>query len=152
MPDQQLSKNFWLSEFLVSQEAARRGLANVPQQVHIANLNLLCDNVLQPLRDKLGLPISISSGFRAPAVNAAVGGSSTSAHMSGCAADILVPGLSVAQLVNKIHGLKLPVDQVIDEYSSWVHVGIRPGGKNLRYEYISARYFNGRTVYKPIKF
>ena len=106
----QLSKNFHLFELIVSQTAARAGLDNRPNMQAQKNLDRLCDTVLQPLRDAIGKPIIVTSGYRSPEVNRRVGGSSTSAHCYGCAADIHVPGMSSLELMRKIHGLKLPVD------------------------------------------
>ena len=87
----QLSKNFTLIELITSQEAARRGLDNTPTPQVITNLTNLVKNVLQPLRDLVGKPIVISSGYRSPAVNAAIGGAKNSEHMTGCAADFTIP-------------------------------------------------------------
>jgi zinc D-Ala-D-Ala carboxypeptidase len=150
--DKQFSENFWLSEFLVSQEAARRGLTNLPGPSDIDNLNRLCDLILQPLRNFVKKPISVSSGYRAPAVNRAVGGSSTSAHMYGLAADINVPGMSPAVLMHTIRGLQLPVDQVIEEYGQWVHVGLASPGRKPRGEYLLCRLVAGKPTYTPVKF
>lgn len=146
-----LSANFDLSEMTVSQSAARLGLSNKPGAAETNNLKRLCQDVLQPLRDYLKKPVLISSGYRSPAVNRAVGGASTSAHMTGRAADIHVPGLTTAQLVNKIHGLGLPIDQVIDEFGSWVHVGIAPDGSRPRGEYLAARNHGGQVIYSRSK-
>lgn len=147
----QLTPNFTLSELTVSQTAARRGLNNTPGPVQTSNLKLLCVNALQPLRDKLGRPVIVTSGYRSPAVNTAIGGARNSAHMSGLAADIHVPGMSFAELMKRIHTMGLPVDQVIDEFGSWVHVAVAPKGQIPRREYLIARYQNGRTVYSVAK-
>lgn len=145
----QLSQDFELHEFLISQEAARSGLKNVPGKAEIDNLKRLCKEVLQPLRSYLKRPVIVTSGYRAPAVNRAVRGSSTSAHMYGLAADIFVPGMTVRQLMHTIKGLKLPFDQMIDEYGSWVHVGL--SGRGNRGEILEARFVNGKAVYRGIK-
>lgn len=144
----QLSKNFSLQELTVSQTAARLGLNNQPNSHQQANLQRLCDEVLQPLRDYLKRSIIVTSGFRSVSVNRAVGGSQTSAHSHGLAADIYAPGMTVMQLIHTIHGLQLPYDQVIDEFGSWVHVGL---SANNRRQALKARYINGRTVYSVIK-
>ncbi len=142
-----LSKNFDLTEFTISQTAARSGIDNTPSHADAANLKRLVTTVLQPLRDKLGKPISISSGYRSPLLNRAIGGSPTSAHMAGRAADIHVPGLTVAQVMKAVRDLKLPVDQVIDEFGQWLHVGIATTGAQPRNQYLLARYNGGQTVY-----
>ncbi len=147
----QLSKNFTLAEMIVSQTAARRGLNNKPGQREITHLRHLCATVLQPLRDNLGRPIMVTSGYRSPAVNAAVGGSATSDHCHGLAADIHVPGMNIRQLMQRVHTLKLPVDQVIDEFGSWLHVACPPPGVIARPQWMQARTVNGRTSYTLIR-
>jgi uncharacterized protein YcbK (DUF882 family) len=97
MTDTQLSKNFWLQEFTTSPTADRLGLKNSPGPAEIANLKRLCETILQPARDVLG-PLRINSGFRSSKVNKAVGGSSTSAHLSGFAADVLPLNVSTRAL------------------------------------------------------
>ncbi|PIQ23489.1 peptidase M15A [bacterium (Candidatus Blackallbacteria) CG17_big_fil_post_rev_8_21_14_2_50_48_46] len=148
----QLTHNFTLSELTVSQTAARRGLNNTPGPIQTANLKLLCVQALQPLRDKLNKPIIVTSGYRSPVVNRAIGGATNSAHMSGLAADIYVPGMSSAELMKRIHTMGLPVDQVIDEFGSWVHVAVPAKGQPARREYLIARYQNGGAVYSVAKF
>lgn len=119
-------KHFTLDELTHSQAAARKGLSNDPDAAACEHLQALVDNVLDPLREALGRPIVISSGYRSPAVNKAVGGASSSQHVLGQAADITVPGLTVAQVVATIRRLGLPFDQLIDEFGSWVHVSHSP--------------------------
>ena len=83
-----LSKNYSLNEMCRSNTARVKGLPNVPNAEQVKNLQQLCENVLQPLRDHLGKPVVINSGFRSQAVNMAVGGAKNSQHMKGEAADI----------------------------------------------------------------
>ena len=147
-----LTANFTLSELVVSETAARQGLNNTPGSAEQANLKRLCETCLQPLREKLGQPVVVTSGYRGPAVNAAVGGSTTSAHMFGGAADIHVPGMTNQALMKFIHDMKLPVDQVIEEFGSWVHVGISQPGKPLRGQYLIARMVGGSAVYSNASF
>lgn len=142
-----LSPNFALSELTVSETAARQGLNNTPGPAEVTNLERLCKTCLQPLRDKLGQPVVVTSGYRGPAVNAAVGGSTTSAHMYGRAADVHVPGMTNQALMQLIHSMGLPVDQVIEEFGSWVHIGIADAAKTPRGEYLLARTQNGQTIY-----
>ncbi len=90
----QLSENFWLSEFLSSQTAERNPEVaedqfNPPNEV-VDCLRYLCENTIQPLRTLLKTPMRISSGYRSPALNAAIGGSKSSQHMRGEAADIIL--------------------------------------------------------------
>lgn len=140
-----LSKDFELWEFTVSREAAKKGLNNTPATWHIANLKALCLNILQPLRDATGKSIVISSGYRSQTVNQLIGGSETSQHTQGQAADFRITGLSVADTIALIKKLDLPYDQLIDEYSAWVHVSYGP---KQRREFLRARYKNGETVWK----
>lgn len=143
-----LGKYFTLEEMTRSQTAARRGLPNQPTAKQLESLKALVRNVLDPLREALGRPVNISSGFRSEAVNKAVGGSSSSQHRYGEAADIVVPGLTVEQVVARIRSLNLPFDQLIDEFGSWVHVS---HGPRHRREVLRARRdFNGRTIYTKI--
>lgn len=89
-------KNFKLSEFFVSSTADKNGIRNEPSLDERAtierNINLLVDNVLEPIRDMVCTPIIITSGYRSPQVNKLVGGVGNSQHMSGCAADFHVKG------------------------------------------------------------
>ena len=91
-------KNFKLSEFFDSIAADRNGIKNEPSIDERAtverNINLLVDNVLDPIRDRFCTPIIITSGYRCPKVNKLVGGVNNSQHMSGCAADFHVRGFT----------------------------------------------------------
>lgn len=126
-----LSTNFTLEEMTFSQTAARLGIANLPDPGQIAALQALCTNVLQPLRDQLGLAITISSGFRSPALNRAVGGAADSQHLAGQAADLQCFTLSTADFFKRVLALNLPYDQLIYEggrEATWVHVSYNPSG------------------------
>lgn len=124
-----LSPHFTLEEFCDSQTAARHGLNNVPMLGTPERANLeRTAQVMEEVRTILGdKPILISSGFRAPAVNKAVGGSKNSKHMEGLAADFSCPGfgppLAVCRAL-KPHMAKLEIDQLIYEYETWVHLGL----------------------------
>lgn len=91
-------KNFKLSEFFVSSTADKNGVKNEPSLDERAtierNINLLVDNVLDPIRDKFCAPVIITSGYRCPRVNNLVGGANNSQHMSGCAADFHIKGFT----------------------------------------------------------
>ncbi len=141
----QLSENFLLSEFLQSGVAARNDIKMEPSDEIIANLKQLCEAILQPLRDKIDTPIRITSGFRPPALNAMIGGSKTSSHMRGMAADIVVPGMTAMAVAEALEDMDLIYDQQILEYFLWTHVSIshRP-----RYERLTAIRQSGKTVYK----
>ena len=133
-----LSKNFTLSELTKSQSAERLNLDNTPNAETIDNLRFLCDHILQPIRNALG-PLVVSSGYRSHALNRAIGGSATSQHMLGLAADIECPGMDNQKLAEWIYK-NIPIwDQLILEFytpgqpqSGWVHVSINPQGVNRK--------------------
>lgn len=139
-----LSNHFTIDELTVSQEAARNGISNAPNEDVIENLRKLCAKVLEPLRMSLGTPVIVSSGYRSPEINKMIGGSPTSQHMTGQAADIIVPGLTAQELFHTIIDLNLPYDQVIEEFSRWVHVSY---SDNPRGQKLLARFENGKTMY-----
>ena len=123
-----ISKNFSLEELIYSQTAAAKGIDNTPNQEQIDNLVRLTKNVLQPLRDAINRPITISSGFRSKELNEAIGGAKYSQHLDGCAADIVVDGLVDAfrYIINHLY-----VDQCIFEQSGekcWIHVSYKDSG------------------------
>lgn len=123
-----LSEHFTLEELTVSQWAARNGVSNVPAEGTQERANLVkLAKFLEEVRKLVGGPITINSGYRGPKVNAAVGGSKTSAHMKGLAADIVRPGMSVKALAQAIAKSGLAFDQVIYEYQSWCHLGLSTG-------------------------
>jgi len=139
-----LSKNFTLLELTHSQEATRAGLDNTPTTEHIKSLNLLCANILQPLRDRVARPIVISSGYRSVNLNRLIGGSIVSQHTIGQAADFTIPSISVEEVISIIRELKLPVDQCINEFQQWVHISHR----HNRGQFLAARKKDHKTIYK----
>ena len=114
-------------------------IANEPSDAEWAALGRLVALILDPLREALGRPVRVTSGFRSQAVNRAVGGASTSQHLRGEAADIKVDGMTTAEVARTIHRLRLPVDQCIVERGDggWVHVSTRLDGKN-RGQYLAS--------------
>jgi zinc D-Ala-D-Ala carboxypeptidase len=124
-----LSPHFTLEEMTASQTAARLGLENVPPYYSTERANLRrTAETLELVRSALGdRPILISSGYRSPAVNAAVGGSSSSAHMIGLAVDFTCPGygdpIDVCRALVPYLDV-LEIDQLIHEYGAWVHLGL----------------------------
>lgn len=147
MNDIQLSKNFWLREFLRSETAARMGRAIVPTDEHVANLRLLCENVLQPIHDALNRAITITSGLRPQWLNLAVGGSLTSEHLYGRAADFVIAGYTPYAATIAISGLRLPWNQLIHEFGQWTHVSVPAAGQQPRREIKTARFAAGRVEY-----
>jgi zinc D-Ala-D-Ala carboxypeptidase len=142
-----LSKNFSIEEFCVSQTAARMGRLIEPDKKQENYIRLLVTNVLQPLRDLLGSPVVITSGYRPPWLNAMIGGSENSQHMKGQAADFVAPGVSIGSLI--VAAQELPFDQLINEFDQWVHVSYIPG-LTSRQEILHARSSDGTTVYSRL--
>ena len=124
----QLSKNFRLSEFTRSNTAKRLGIDNECSSVEqVLNLAYLCHMVLQPLRDRFG-PIRITSGYRCPELNRAVGGVKNSQHLRGEAADIHLPSVEIGKEYFAFLKTLPAVDQLIWEESKgtcWIHVSAR---------------------------
>ena len=141
----QLSKHFTLDEFTFSQTAVRNGLDNTPSPAVIANLQNLCNNLLEPLRERVG-PIRITSGYRSSLVNSRVGGAVDSQHLYGQAADIVVPGMSVYDVACLVRDEFL-YDQVIQEFGRWTHVSLRMLPSQNRKMPLTAMLKNGKTVY-----
>lgn len=140
-----LTRNFTLDELVLSDYAIRNDLDNTPNDEQIENLRILCFNVLQPLREVLGKPVIVTSGYRSPVVNKAIGGATTSQHIKGQAADIHVPEMSIQELYDFIKA-NLPFDQLIQEFGRWVHVSYNASSN--RRECLYAVRENGTTVYK----
>lgn len=148
-----LTANFSLHELCKSETALRLGLQNEPDEAQIAALTVLAEKVLQPVRDHFGKGVKVNSGLRVPEVNAAVGGSRTSDHCKGQAADIEIPGVPNADLAQWIVD-NLDFTQVILEFytqgipdSGWVHVSYDP--QNLKKQALTAVKQAGKTVYLP---
>jgi len=146
-----LTKNFTLSEMTKSETALRHDMDNTPDQTVISNLQALAVHVLQPVRDHYGKGVKVNSGYRSPDVNARVGGSRTSDHTRGMAADIEIPGVPNAELAEWIRG-NLPFTQLILEFytrgvpdSGWVHVSYDPA--NLKKQALNAVKQDGQTDY-----
>jgi zinc D-Ala-D-Ala carboxypeptidase len=148
-----LTKNFTLAEMCKSETALRHDMDNTPGEKEIGNLKLLCEKVLQPVRDHYGKGVKVNSGFRHPEVNAKVGGSKTSDHCRGQAADIEIPGVANAELAEWIKD-NLKFQQLILEFytpgipdSGWVHVSYV--AEDNKGQVLTATKQNGKTVYLP---
>ena len=148
-----LSANFSLKELTKSDTATRLGLDNTPGEAEIENLRLLCEKVLQPVRDHFGKSVTVNSGYRSPESNAAVNGSKTSDHCKGQAADIEIPGVANADLAQWIMD-NCDYTQLILEFytqgipdSGWVHVSFDPS--NLKMQELTAVKVAGKTQYLP---
>jgi hypothetical protein len=146
-----LSANFTLKELTKSDTATRLGLDNTPDEQALENLKTLCDMVLQPVREHFGKSVSVNSAYRSPESNAAVGGSKTSDHCKGMAADIEIVGVANADLAQWIMD-NLEYTQLILEFytpgipdSGWVHVSYDPN--NLKKQELTATKVAGKTTY-----
>jgi zinc D-Ala-D-Ala carboxypeptidase len=145
-----LSANFSLNELTKSEFATRNGISNTASPLVIEKLQALTDNILQPLRDKFG-PVIVTSAYRSPEVNKAVGGSTTSHHCFGFAADFEVLSVDNLEMSEYIRD-NLKYTQLILEFytdgqpdSGWVHCSY--DATDLKCQTLTARRVNGRTQY-----
>ena len=148
-----LTANFSLHELTKSETALRLDIDNTPGKAETESLRLLAVKVLQPVRDHFGKGVKVNSGFRSSKTNQATGGSSTSDHVKGQAADIEIPGVPNAELAQWIMD-NLEYTQLILEFytpgipdSGWVHVSYDPN--NLKKQELTAMKVAGKTQYAP---
>ena len=134
-----LSPHFSLAELVSSQVATRKGIDNAPAPAIVANLTRLAA-LLEQVRALVGAPIVISSGYRSPALNKAVGGAANSAHVLGLAADISTAKLTPKALALLIRQSDIAFDQLIYE-GTWVHIGLSTGA--LRRQVLTAKFAGG---------
>lgn len=150
-----LTPHFTLKELTESPQAKKLGIDNTPTPEHQANMKYLCETVLEKVRTFFNKPVTVNSCYRGPALNKAIGGSSSSQHMSGEAADIEITGVTNKELADYISE-NLPFDQVILEFynpaeganSGWVHVSCKKTGN--RKQKLVALKDGTKTVYKPV--
>ena len=128
-----LTNNFSLEEMIASSTARENGIDNTPAPEVIDNLKKLCEEILQPIRNKYGRAITIISGYRSKELNNKIGGIKNSQHIIGCAADIKCTGTPKAVLFNIIKDMiekdEIKVGQLIWEYGTkqepkWIHVSL----------------------------
>ena len=148
-----LSRNFSLSELTKSDTAIRKGIDNNPNSEQIDKLKLLCEEILQPVRDHFGR-VRITSGYRSPELCLAIGSSINSQHAQAEAADFEVIGTSNAEVSDWIQD-NLEFDQLILEFwkpseknSCWVHCSYIEDSP--RKSYLRAYREDGKVKYKPI--
>lgn len=137
----QLSEHFTLAELTTT----NTGLDNEPNNEVVINLKRLVTTVLEPLRVHIDKPLIVNSGYRSQAVNMKVGGSKTSSHMNGLAADIRVEGMTAAELALVIAHTGLPYDKAINEHG-WVHIQVAPLGLMPRAELYTAVFAVGKPT------
>lgn len=143
-----LSPHFSLAELTHSQEATRKGLDNTPSEAVTDNLRRLAER-LEQVRSVLGKPVTISSGYRSPEVNEAIGGVDTSEHCDGRAADIICPAYgSPYQVAQAIYAAGIEFNQLILEYGAWVHISIPKCGRGPKMETLT--YRKGRATVRGL--
>lgn len=138
-----LSPHFTLEEMTYSDTANRLKIHNIPNTQAVKNLGYLAHNLLEPLREYLGKPIVITSGYRGEILNRKVGGSKTSQHLYGQAVDIWVSGISPQLLYEKIKQSGLDYDQLILEKTrnaEWVHISYTKHNRHQNLIYKSGVY------------
>ena len=151
-----LSSNFSLKELTASQTAERKGINNNPNEDQINKLKMLCENVLQKVRDHYSKVVTVSSGYRSPELCLAIGSSEKSQHAKGEAADFEIFGLSNTELCKWIAD-NLEFDQMILEYhkldepnSGWIHCSYK--SEDNRKQILRAyRSGTGKTCYEEYK-
>lgn len=129
---EKFSENFTYEELVNSPTAKRLKINNTPNEQQKENLKRLTVEILQPIREKYGKPVIVTSGFRCQKLNNAVGGAKTSQHCNGEAADIRSVSDSISdnrELFNLVLRMmkdkEIKVGQLIDEYGyNWVHVSL----------------------------
>ena len=146
-----LSKNFTLSEITKSNTAKRLGIDNAPNQEHLNNMQILVRDLIQPMRNALG-PIRISSGYRSPVLNRAIGGSTKSQHCKGQALDLQF--WSKGEMCNKkiydwVLKEGIEFDQMINEFDfAWIHISLRPDNANRKVVLEAYKDDDGDTAYR----
>ena len=149
-----LSKNFSLEELTRSATATKLGIDNTPDEEHLNNLQVVVDEIAQPLRDHFGKPVRINSGYRSPALNDAIGGSKKSQHSKGEALDLEIDGVSNMEVAGWITE-NCDYDQVILEFynpaegpnSGWVHASCKADLSQNRKRNLIALKDGNKTVY-----
>lgn len=152
----QLTEHFTLEEMLRSEAAVRHGYDEqfTPPDSVKENLKALCENVLEPLREKLrekiggDIYINISSGYRCERTNISIGGAATSQHLTGQASDSTAKGITVEQYYQFVKESGIEIDQCIQEFGHWVHISFNPFGSN-RKQFLRAIKVDGKTKYIP---
>jgi zinc D-Ala-D-Ala carboxypeptidase len=149
-----ISKHVSLEELTKSQTGERLGIDNFPSATEQAALKAVCENIVEKVRAHFGKPVYINSGYRCPALNAAVGGAGNSQHCKGEAIDMEIPGMANADLAKWVRD-NLDFDQIILECykpgvpaSGWVHCSYKAEGGN-RKDVLTASLVNGKMVYTP---
>jgi len=148
-----LTAHFGLTEFLESPTAKAKGIPNEPDADSLANLERTAA-LLEEVRALLGVPLKVTSGYRSPKLNRAVGGTKGSAHCEGRAADVAPVGLALKSAFAWIVGSEIAFDQVIIERTvtgaAWLHIAVAREGAVPRRETLSATGSSGAMTYHRV--
>lgn len=150
-----LSRNLTYSEIIESISATKLGIENIPSREALVNLTIIANTIFQPLRDWLGGPLYVTSGYRSPDLNVAIGGSSNSQHCTGQAFDLNINKSSKRFDNSDIFRYiadNLEFDQLIWEFGDeskpdWVHVSYNVDSPNRKQILIAIKE-DGKTKYK----
>ena len=121
--------NFTMSELLHSDIAEKYNISNIPDKKSLDNMLLLIVNCLQPIREYIGKPMIITSGYRSARLNGhpLINGANNSEHLTGCAADFTVKGLTPKQVIELVKASGVPFRQLINEHNIWTHISYKKG-------------------------
>ena len=127
--------NFTMSELLKSDIAEKYNISNIPDKQSLDNMLTLIIECLQPIRNYINKPMIISSGYRSPRLNGhpLINGAQNSQHVTGQAVDFTIKGMTPKQIIEKIKGSGVEVDQVINEKNCWVHLSYNKGKNRNQY-------------------
>jgi hypothetical protein len=149
------AKYFTIEEMTASPTAKRHNIDNTPTPTVVANLQALVTNILDPLREKWGAPIIVTSAYRCTKLNFVLGGAAHSQHVIGQAADIRTvsdsPDDNMA-LLRCIAKANLPFDQLICEYPdaenrpNWIHISYSKYPRRMKLTCRSGKYYTGITL------
>lgn len=143
-----LSEHFTKAEFEHSNTAIQRGIQNVMDSGQTQKAIDLCENVLEPLRKHLGVPIKLNCGYRSPLVNKAVGGAKMSQHILGEAVDVDLHSRDIFEwIINNLEFDQAIFEFGTDENAGWFHLSYRKGRN--RKQALRAKKQGGKTVYIP---
>lgn len=123
-----ITESFKYWEFVSSETAMKNGIKNIPNEQEWQNIEFVVKTILQPLRDKLGIPLTVNSGFRNDELNKLAGGSKTSFHRLGCAVDVDTHRIPLVQVLEAAYDLP-EWSEIIAEYfpQGWVHIAHKKG-------------------------
>ena len=127
--------HFTMSELLKSDIAEKYNISNIPDKQSLDNMLTLICECLEPIRLYINKPMIISSGYRSPRLNGhpLINGAQNSQHVTGQAVDFTIKGMTPKQIIEKIKGSGVEVDQCINERNCWVHLSYNKGKNRNQY-------------------